>query len=99
VFVVVTSDEDILDLKVFEDMSDARAFAEERVQDGYVAKVYGVPGAQNARAAKAAIEMGAGEILYAPTRKPPERDVEIRGQRNVRVRRLKQWVPRIKIEL
>ena len=99
-FVVVVSDSDVFrDLKVFGNMSDARALAEERVQEGYIAKVYGVPLAQSPLDAKAAVEMGTGEFLYAPAHKPPETDIGARVQRNVRIRRLKPKARPIDIDL
>ena len=99
-FVVVISDGDIfLDLKVFGKMSDARAFAEGRVQAGDAAKVYGVPQAHSLQAAKAAVEIGGGELLLALVPKPRGYDTEARGQRTPRVRRLKGWVRPINIKL
>ncbi len=80
----ITKDGQPHDTKVFSTMPDALAFARKAVQDDYGAKVYGVTGTNDPRAAKAAIEMGAAELVAAPTRKASEAEIEAERKRQAR---------------
>jgi hypothetical protein len=70
----VINDEGVNDIKSFETLAGADVFAKQCVQSGGDAKVYNAPGAKDAYAVKAAIEMGCGELVSAPTRKLSDRE-------------------------
>jgi len=60
--------------KVFQAQGDACSYATQQVQAGIHAKVYEVEGANSHLAAKAAIEMGKGTMIFAPTYKPSDQE-------------------------
>ena len=81
--VVLSEDGVFRELKVFSTIPDALAFARQRAQAGDDAKVYDVPAA-TAPAAKAAIEMGEGRLIAAPSRQPTEAELAARRKRQAR---------------
>lgn len=81
-FVVVVSYDGVFQhLKVFSEHADAMGLARQCAQDGHDAQVYDVPSATNARAAKAAIEMGEGTLIAAPSRRSTQQELAEREER------------------
>ena len=59
--------------KVFERRADAIAFADEQIREGAgQVDIFYFPEVENARAAKAAVEMGQGKLIDARGRKAAE---------------------------
>jgi hypothetical protein len=84
-------------LKVFSEQADAMGLARQCAQDGDNAHVYTVPSATNAWAAKAAIEMGAGTLIAAPSRRLTQPELAERekqerdAQRRQSIREAAAW--------
>jgi hypothetical protein len=82
------------DLKVFSAMADAIAFGKECSQAGDAAVVYDVPTATDARAAKAAVEMGEANLIAVLSHRPSETEIADRQRSAHGQARLASWQSR-----
>lgn len=67
-------------LQVFSEHADAMGLARQCAQDGAIAHVYTVPSATNASAAIAAIKMGKGTLIAAPSRRLTQQELAKRAR-------------------
>jgi hypothetical protein len=89
-FVIVLSEGGIFQqIIASSEMADAMDTARERVESGYEARVYNLPNVSDARAAKAAVEMGDGTLIAIPSRKPSSEELAARKNKQVQEQRKK----------
>lgn len=87
-FVVVVSAGGVFHhLKVFSERADALDFALQSAREGDDAEVFDVPIANDARAAKAGIEMGEGMLIDVRSRRPTPQEIAARDSRERQAQR------------